>query len=307
VGPVYGYAAAPPSGTVTVSGGPVSQLIVFSVVIATYGVTFEESNLPVGTTWYVNITTGPSLSGHLGTLSTSLANGHYTYRIATTNKHWSASAGAFVVSGASQLISVVFSKPIYTVTFAESGTLTGKAAHVFATTGWTVVLNGTLLHGTSSSIVFTGVANGTMPVLVWGPAGFQVTGSGTVTVHGPTTVPVSVTKGKTVTLSFHAKGLNGKSWCATVDGYALCSTTATKKFVNLIPGSYSYAVGSVNGYVAKVHYHTIALSLAGTVTIAKTITTLQVKYVPSGSVPALAVLETVSALGGSVLAASVAR
>jgi Thermopsin len=280
--------------TVTDGTGNTAQAS-FLLHVGTQPVTFTESNLPPGTMWFVNISGGTRLSGTTSSLSTTLGFGSYTYTVASLNKRWASAGGSFGVSYAPVPVPVTFSKQTYTVTFSESG-LTGKPATKFAEKGWTVVLNGTSVHSTSASISFSGVPNGTLPVLVTGPAGFELTGSGRVSVRGTTTVDVTVMKAKTVTLSFHEKGLKGTSWCVSLDANVQCSTKATIKFLDLAPGTYTYAVGVVSGYDAIVHLGKLALTLTGTVFVGKGTPTFQVKYVAIPAVPA-----GVSALAGTAL------
>ncbi len=97
-------------GSLTVNGNPVSQPVAFSEV--TYKVTFTETGLPSGTTWYVNIT-GQASSGPItGTsYSASLSNSSYSYTISAANKQYKASPsnGTFSVAGSSKSISTTFS------------------------------------------------------------------------------------------------------------------------------------------------------------------------------------------------------
>ncbi len=159
--------------------------------------------------------------------------------------------------------------PSFSLAFTESGI----PAKTLSKHGWTVVLNGTVDHSVSNTNTFPGLPNGTYPVLITGPTGFDLTGSGTVTVHGDTTVDVVATKGKTVTLTFHEKKLaKATNWCVTVDGDQECSTKATVKFVDLAPGTYSYAIGSVAGYAATAKMGKAPEPLTGTLSLTKSAT-----------------------------------
>ena len=161
--------------------------------------------------------------------------------------------------------SVKFSLERFTVSFTETG-LTGT---VLAKHEWTVVLNGTWTWSTSETVGFPGVPNGTYDVLVTGPSGYTATGSGTVRVSGTTTVPVTIAKGKTATLTFGEKGLTkGTNWCMALDSAAECSITTSIKFLDLTPGyenqtgdTYSYAVASptVGQHLASSANATITL------------------------------------------------
>ncbi|HTT16798.1 MAG TPA: thermopsin family protease [Thermoplasmata archaeon] len=285
-----------PGGAFEVAGSMQTVDVTFSSV--TFSVTFSESGLPLGTEWFVNTTGETPLSGTTSLLGPlALVNGTYSYHVATVNKVYSAHGGMVTVSGASRVVSVTFAKESYTLSFTESGLPAKKLAKA----GWTVVLNGTSAHATTATISFPAVANGTYPVLVTGPSGYQASGSGTVHVHGATTVSVTMSKGKTVTLTFAEKGLvKGTSWCATVDASTVCSTKASIKFADLVPGTYSYGIGSIAGKTATAKVGKNSVALSGSITLAKS-TKVAVKYVASGGggVPARG---PVASVEGAVLA-----
>jgi hypothetical protein len=214
---------------------------------AVYPVTFQESGLPAGTLWYVNLTSGPSYHGTTSTLSATLPNGTYPYTVGTPDKTYAAAPGSFVVNGAGKTVDVSFAKQLYGLTITESG----LPARTLAKDGWTVVLGGIRQWSTHATISFTGLANGTYPVLVTGPNGYvETTGAlTTVKVSGSTPVAVAFAKGKTLTLTFTEKGLaKGQSWCVSIDNATACTKAASQKFVNLtassVYGDYSYAVVS---------------------------------------------------------------
>lgn len=130
-------------GSFTVSGADESLSLTFTPV--TYAVTFAETGLPSGTSWFVNITGEPS-SGKItsSSYSVSLSNGTYAYTIGTVNKSFESPAGTIVVNGDPLGKPVIFSPVNYTVTFSEQGLL----QHV----GWSIDFNGTLYSSSNSSI-----------------------------------------------------------------------------------------------------------------------------------------------------------
>ncbi len=118
IGTVSGYSASPSSGSITVSGNNIKQAITFTPTTTSaskYTVTFTESGLPTGTTWYVNITGGASYSSATGTITFSEPNGTYTYTVATGDKEYAPSpaSGSFIVNGATPVK--------VAITFTESG------------------------------------------------------------------------------------------------------------------------------------------------------------------------------------------
>ena len=126
-------------GPLTVAGLALSEPVPFTLpapAASTYSVTFTESGLPLGATWYVNITGQVGLSATVSassgtTLTTALVNGTYSYSTATSSKGWSTAAGgAFSISGAAQGL---------TVTFTSSGGTTAPASTTSPPT-WTWIV-----------------------------------------------------------------------------------------------------------------------------------------------------------------------
>ncbi len=81
-----------------------------NITTAMYGVTFTETGLPSGTTWYVNLT-GAASSGPLtaSTYTVSLTNGLYSYTASSTDKTYHSVTGTLSVNGHSSSVTVKFS------------------------------------------------------------------------------------------------------------------------------------------------------------------------------------------------------
>ena len=81
-----------------------------------YTVTFTETGLPAGSTWYVNITGGQFFSSNTGTISFTETNGTYTYTVATSKQGYEPSkySGSFTVNGAPVTIHISMVKPSLT-------------------------------------------------------------------------------------------------------------------------------------------------------------------------------------------------
>ena len=92
-----------------------------------YTVTFTESGLPTGSTWYVNLSNGQTYATTANTISFPEPNGTYSYTTATTEKGYSPSrsTGSFDVNGSPVSESVKFVPATYKVTFSESGLPSG--------------------------------------------------------------------------------------------------------------------------------------------------------------------------------------
>ncbi len=78
--PVPGYSARPPSGSVTVAGASVTQLISFTVRPPTYDVTFTETGLPAGTPWSITVA-GTTYTLLMRSVMFGEANGTYSFAV----------------------------------------------------------------------------------------------------------------------------------------------------------------------------------------------------------------------------------
>ncbi len=219
--PGWGQSTLSYSGSLTVDGGPVTEpTLLYSE--NSYDVTFEESGLPAADLWYVNVTSGPSLSttGATGVLSTYLADGSYSFLVATNDKRYEPSGfspSPFVVSGAPVTVSGSFSLVTYAVTFTESGLSSG--------TTWSVTAGATTESSTETTITFP-EANGTYSYTVAAVTGYSASpSSGSLTVAGaPAALTVSftpVSTGLTVT-----PGQGPVSSNVTVSGSGFSPSTA---------------------------------------------------------------------------------
>ena len=111
VGSVAGYAASPPSGTITVSGVAVSTSITFTALPpGQYSLVFSETGLPTGTSWSVTVgTTTHSSTG--STMSFNEVNGTYSYTVgAVAGYQTTPSSGSVTVNGVAKTMSIAFTK-----------------------------------------------------------------------------------------------------------------------------------------------------------------------------------------------------
>ena len=221
---------------------------VFSLVVGEdvgpvpYAVTFNESGLPPGITWYVNVTQGPRVSGVTSALSTGLPDGTYDFTVASGNKSYSAAAGSFQVIGGPIRVPIRFSLETFPVTFSDPGLPSGDR--------WMVELGGSVETTTTASVTLQ-ASNGSHPYLIEGPSGYDVSGyapGGTLTVHGPAgTQVLSFQKGRTYTLAVLERGLpksggSTQRWCIDLSGLRTCSTSASLDLANLTGTTYRYSV-----------------------------------------------------------------
>ena len=111
-------------------------------------------------------------------------------------------------------------------------------------------LAGTGKTSTTSSIVFTNLANGSYSYLVQseGPFRASIAPEGSVLVAGADALqPLGFVRGPTDLLTFREVGLRpGTSWCVTV-GASVCSTNSLLRFKHLTPGMYQVLYPYVRG------------------------------------------------------------
>lgn len=129
-----------------------------------YVQTFRVSGLPMGDTWYVNITGNPS-SGpiHGDSYVTVLNNGTYSYTVQSVNRIYHSIQSSFKINGSNSEINLTFSK----VTYSLHIIATGLPSNVT----WGVSLNGTG-YDAFNSILPISLPNGTYHFVVIVPAYF---------------------------------------------------------------------------------------------------------------------------------------
>ncbi|MGD0588032.1 MAG: hypothetical protein ABSA63_04485 [Thermoplasmata archaeon] len=239
------YAPTVSGGSFGVSGAPVGQSVTFNR--GTYPVTFTETGLPSGTTWYVNGTAWGSLSatvvGTLGTsVSASLTNGTYSFTVASANKTWApAYTSPFVVNGGRVSVPVTFTEVTSAVTFTESGLPSG-------TTWYVNLTDGQSNSSTGSTIGFL-EPNGTYDysVATTDKKYSPTVSGGSFGVNGAQ-VGQSVTFSlMTYTVTFTENGLpSGTEWWVNVTGQPSQSSTTTTITLNLLNETYTYAIATTD-------------------------------------------------------------
>jgi hypothetical protein len=142
------YAAA--GGSFTVAGQDLSLTVLF--VPYTYKVTFNETGLPTGARWYVNITS-PHHQGRGSINSTIiyyLTNGTHNYTVAAADKIYSPAPTNIpvVVNGSAVNATVtIFRELMFDILFEETGLPAGA--------NWSVTIAGTTNSSTTSTIGFS--------------------------------------------------------------------------------------------------------------------------------------------------------
>ncbi len=154
--PVSGYGVSSSSGSITVNGAASYQYITFSPTssnsTSTYPVYFNESGLPTGTTWSVNINNF-NYNSNTSTISLSLPNGTYSFYIYPVSGYSASpsSAGSITVNGGPSSVFITF----YLSSTSSNGTLYFYESGLANGTNWSVTLNTTTKSSTTGSISFT--------------------------------------------------------------------------------------------------------------------------------------------------------
>ncbi|EQD45872.1 thermopsin precursor, partial [mine drainage metagenome] len=122
-----------------------------------YVVTFNETGLPAGTTWHVNIqglAPSPSIPTNVS-FSANVTDGPYHYGANSSNPIYApTNNGTFVIDGTNISITINFEKKLYPISFVE----TGLPANV----SWSLNVPGVLSTGpTVEKVVIINVTNGT--------------------------------------------------------------------------------------------------------------------------------------------------
>ncbi|MGI0071456.1 MAG: hypothetical protein ACRECT_05255 [Thermoplasmata archaeon] len=247
---VPGFSESPNSGFVTVAGATVTVPVAFAPLgVASYPVWFNETGLPLGTGWAVNLS-GKLVGSTGGSIPFREPNASYPFVIGSVPGYSAGPPNGLVtVAGRSVAVPVTFTAlapALYPIWFNESGLPTGA--------GWSVALGGVPATATTVSIEFSEPA-GNYAYLIpavgnWTPV--PDAGNASVTVSGTS---VSVTYSFTYALTFAAPQGRADSalWSVTVDPTAVSavrgddpttstqSTSATTLVFAEPNGTYSYA------------------------------------------------------------------
>ncbi|MCI4368615.1 MAG: hypothetical protein L3K09_03525 [Thermoplasmata archaeon] len=251
-GNVSGYTAHPSSGVAVVSGVDLAIGVTFSPVTAAgeYTVTFNETGLPVGTSWSVELR-GQAYSSSTKQVIVPLLPGSYPF-VVNQVSGFSVRPNATTVTILDANVSVgVRFVPDFTVTFEEQGLPNG--------TVWWVAL-GSLQGSTGGSAIAFGLAEGTYNFTVSTAPQYSASpGTGSLQLISDLTVLVvfSTPSNASYDLTFVESGLpSGTSWSVTVDGTTVIGSGSTLG-VQVHAGAHAFQVGTVTGF-SSVPYSGVA-------------------------------------------------
>ncbi len=238
VSPVVGYATAPVTANVTVSGSSPAVTIAFQ---RAYAVSFTENGLPPGTNWSVLLGSSRQ-AGTTPTIVFEEMNGSYAYAVGPIPGYSTTWNGSVQVVGGPRALAVNFSQVTYGIQFVESGLPPG--------TNWSVTVR-SAGHSSTSPAIIVPEPNGTYAYLIGAVAGYTTVWSGNVTVTGSApTVPVPFTQVR-YPVTFTESGLpTGTNWSVTIGPTTSSSTVASLSLLEP-NGTFLYAVGPVPGYTTR--------------------------------------------------------
>ncbi|MGC8506564.1 MAG: YncE family protein [Thermoplasmata archaeon] len=241
-----GFRKSISSGTLDVSDQ--SETINVELTRITYNVYVNETGLPDGTTWYVNLSNGQSFSSSVSSLNFSEPNGTYAYHIASSDKNYvpEVYGSTFSVTGNSiQLPPITFLANTYRISFSESGLPTSVK--------WSVSSSDFNSGLTSNASVSLYLTNGTYSYAI-------ASGNSDYAPSEPTDTFMVIGHGVNITVRFISVKFNvtftetglvqGTIWGISVSGSTEISNSSSITF-QLSNGTYDYYVNTPSSYSAN--------------------------------------------------------
>jgi hypothetical protein len=249
IGIVPGYVPSSASGSVGVTGGPATVAVPFTQV--TYTITYTETGLPtrgLSTRWSVALdgtyrsTTGTSITF-------AAANGSHTYLIQGPSGYEVSAVlapeGTTTVNGASLTVAATFLRgPTFVLAFHEVGLHTA--------TPWCVKIDWSVCSSTAS-LAFHNLTPGSYGYSVESFGGMTTVvhlGTSLVGATGTAVVPPSTTYQVRYTfpVTFTESGLPSSTSWRVAAGGVVGTSTGTTIVLDLINGTYAFAVTHIRGY-----------------------------------------------------------
>ena len=264
----YAYGAT--YGKTTVSGS--SDVIQIPFYSELFQLNINETGLPYGNSWYVNLSTGMKSHQITGSIyTTDLMNGTYNFTVATSNKSLEVSLapGTFTINGAAVNVSVKFSE-LFTVTLTETGLPSTDFWYVNIT-GESSSDSGQLAAGSSYSF---SLINGTYQYNIATNDKIYHANAGSFTVNGASlTESVSFALYK-YSITFTETGLpSDTTWFVNITGQTSSGLlSAGSSFtVELTNGTYYYLIGTPHKIYATNTYEfqVIGKALSEAITFSK--------------------------------------
>jgi len=230
----------------------ISLLVISSFALASasqtgkeYSVTFNETGLPAGDSWYVSLA-NLSYSSTNSSITFRITNGSYYYFVGSTSGiNVSPNHGIISVNGSNVIENVKFLPVYYRVTFNETGLPSGSY--------WSVNFSGRKMNVDTNSTSF---------IVPQGEYTFSVESEDSAFTPSPSSGIVYVTSynvtenilfsQKEYIITFSEVGLGyGTSWSVNLSGENR-SSSSSQIYFSLPNGSYNYTIPPVPGYNASV-------------------------------------------------------
>ena len=254
----------------------VSVISPTALVISEYSVSFKESSLPLGFTWYVNVSNG-MYSGPItsSNYTVYLQNGSYSFYVTSANKTFAPSyVSTCTVNGAHLTIPMTFTEIKYILTIQESGLPSG--------TEWNLTFEGTTYHLTNTSYIFA-VPNGTYSFFATSHDYKNVYGA--ITVSGSSLIYTINMEFQLYAITFNQTGLqSGMFWYVNITEsngtkYLSGPITGSNYTFSLTNGSYTFTIVSANKIYAPNltagSFTVNGLSLSESITFSEVLYSLQ--------------------------------
>ena len=285
------YKASPNSGTFTVAGAAVSVSTSFSMI--TYSVSFKESGLTTGATWDVIFNNLNQTSTTAYDNFTYQINGTYGFTVSAANYTANPSSGTLTIKGKNVSEAITFTPTkTYSYLFSSTGLLANSTFTVTMVSSSRIYASSITREGSDANV--SGLINGTytLSVIASPPPGIArnyaaVIWNGTpstVTVAGSQVSAQALTFEREYQVAFTESGLpSGTQWSINFNSAVISASTPTIS-VNALNGTFTYTVGSVNGYLPNPG--------SGTVTVAGKNSTNGIVFSESGVTYSVKFIET---------------
>jgi DNA-binding beta-propeller fold protein YncE len=252
LGTVPGYSAVPESGNITVNGSAVLTSIAFYPLPppSRYLIGFDETGLPSGTIWSVNLEGAVAYSS-AALIGYAVGNGTYSFAIDTVSGYSATpQSGNLTVNGSSISATIVFHllppPTSYLATFRETGLPSGGS--------WSVTVGGEEQNSTNPEISFD-LTNGTYPFEVADSVGYTaIPDSGSVIVEGSALSESVVFTLVKYSVTFIEAGLPpGTDWSVRLNGSSQVSELGNITFTEP-NGTYDYTARTSDPAYAPASY-----------------------------------------------------
>ncbi|MFZ0830606.1 MAG: hypothetical protein WCB18_09365 [Thermoplasmata archaeon] len=275
----YSGSIAVNGGTGTIDGTGIGYANTLVYTAVDYQVALNESTLPAGLTWQIEVrgvTEQLTTFGGTNTLSwTGLANGTYSYSI-TELSGWQQGTlpytGTLTVTGGTAPIDGTGIGYVNTLVYGQVDTVTFNEKGLPPGTTWSASVAGDPLSSSGTAITFP-AADGTYSYTIGMVPGYhpaKVSGSVTVTgVAVLVNVSFSLT---TYTVKFTETGLaSGTSWSVTYNGVTQSAVKASISVTKVVNGTYSYTITPNAGYQTTSYAGSVTVAGGGQGTVANTV------------------------------------